>query len=353
MIAYRFAQPLFLCVAIVAALPAKAQTSQAQQEPPEQAGQNRADPPARPSGDAGVFSLVVENDLLYNVDRHYTNGIRASYLTPRGDEPVRARDLATSLPIFTADTDLRVEYALGQSMFTPSDIKVSNPPLDDRPYGGWLYGSLGLIGRTDHVLDQVIVSLGVVGPASLAEQSQKFVHSIIGSPEPQGWDSQLKNEPAVQMFYERSWRSPAFHLPAGVDLDATPHAGGALGNVFTYGNMGMMFRLGQNLPLDYGVQRIFPSLPGSGYFEPVNDVGWYFFAGVDGRAVARNIFLDGNTFADSRSVDKRTYVGDAQFGIAVIVKGVRIAYTHVLRTKEFETQDSADRFGALSVSFRF
>lgn len=66
-----------------------------------------------------------------------------------------------------------------------------------------------------------------------------------------------------------------------------------------------MLRLGQRLPLDYGPPRIQPSLPGSGFFVPPQDrFGWYLFAGVEGRAVARNIFLDGNTFRDSRSVDK-------------------------------------------------
>jgi len=123
--------------------------------------------------------------------------------------------------------------------------------------------------------------------------------------------------------------------------------------VFTYANAGMMLRLGQRLPLDYGPPRIQPSLPGSGFFVPQDGFGWYLFAGVEGRAVARNIFLDGNTFRDSRSVDKEPLVGDLQFGIALTWRNVRLSYTHVLRTREFETQDEADNFGAFSLSVRF
>lgn len=140
---------------------------------------------------------------------------------------------------------------------------------------------------------------------------------------------------------------------SGFGFDATPHAGGALDNVFTYANAGLMLRFGRRLPLDYGPPRIQPNLPGSGFFVPQDGFGWYLFAGMEGRAVARNIFLDGNTFRDSRSVDKELLVGDLQCGIALTWRNVRLSYTHVLRTREFETQDEADEFGAFSLSVRF
>lgn len=301
----------------------------------------------------GIFSLVMENDLFYDTDQHYTSGVRATYLTPKGREPEWVRNAALRLPMFDDKTDLRVEFGLGQSMFTPGDIRLTDPPEGERPYAGWLYASVGVVARTGAVLDQFQLSLGVVGPASLAEQSQKLIHEVINSPEPMGWDHQLKNEPTLQLNYQRSWQSPKLEFPADLALDATPHAGVALGNVYTYANGGAMFRFGQNLPVDYGPPRVQPSLPGSGYFERASDgLGWYLFGGIEGRAVARNIFLDGNTFAKSRSVDKEPLVGDAQFGLAVIVDGVRFAYTHVIRSREYEGQDDNDQFGALSVSFR-
>ena len=202
-------------------------------------------------------------------------------------------------------------------------------------------------------MDQLELSLGVVGSASLAEQTQKFIHEITDSQEPRGWDTQLENEPGVVLTYQRSWRGFVSESVSGFGFDATPHAGGALGNVFTYANAGVMLRFGQRLPLDYGPPRIQPSLPGSGFFAPQEGFGWYLFAGVEGRAVARNIFLDGNTFRDSRSVDKEPLVGDLQFGIALTWRNVRLSYTHVLRTREFETQDEADDFGAFSLTVRF
>jgi lipid A 3-O-deacylase len=334
--------PLLLLTVALTAMPVlgQAQTLVRDGRDPDQ------DPP-------GILSLVMENDLFYDTDQHYTSGVRATYLTPKGREPQWVRNAAMQLPMFDDKTDLRVEFGLGQSMFTPGDIRLTDPPEGERPYAGWLYGSVGVVARTGAVLDQFQVSLGVVGPASLAEQSQKAIHEVINSPEPMGWDHQLKNEPTLQFNYQRSWQSPKLDLPAEFALDATPHAGAALGNVFTYVNTGAMFRFGQNLPVDYGPPRVQPSLPGSGYFEHApGGLAWYLFGGFDGRAVARNIFLDGNTFAESRSVDKETLVGDVQFGLAVIVNGVRFAYTHVIRSREYEGQADNDQFGALSVSLR-
>lgn len=308
----------------------------------------RADEP-----EAGTVSFLFENDLFYDADRNYTNGVRAAWVSSPGETPDWVLNAARGLPFFPQSGTVRTSYALGQSMYTPSDITRENPPLDDRPYAGWLNGSIGLIAETGSRLDQLELTLGVVGPASLAEQSQKIVHQYTGSNEPRGWDTQLENEPGVLLTYQRSWRRFVSETVSGLSFDVTPHAGGALGNIFTYANAGVTVRLGGNLPLDYGPPRIQPSLPGSGFFIPRGDYGWYLFGGVEGRAVARNIFLDGNTFRDSRSVERELFVGDLQFGIAFIWNDMRLSYTHVLRTREFEEQDGGDDFGALSLSVRF
>jgi lipid A 3-O-deacylase len=301
----------------------------------------------------GTLSFVFENDLFYGTDRNYTNGVRAAWLSGPKEAPSLASRVARKFPLFPDGANLRMSYAVGQNMYVPSDITVANPPLGERPYAGWLYGSVGAVAESDHQLDQLQLTVGVLGPTSLARQTQEFVHNVTGSDAPKGWDTQLKNEPGVVLTYQRSWRKFESGSVLGFGFDFTPHAGAALGNVFTYANTGVTFRLGQNLTLDYGPPRIQPSLPGSGYFVPQDGIGWYLFAGVEGRAIARNIFLDGNSFQDSRSVDKNPLVGDFQFGFAVTFEDVRLSYTHVLRSPEFEGQSVRDNFGALSLSIRF
>ena len=306
-----------------------------------------------PEEEGGTFSIIFENDIFADTDRNYTNGIRAEWLSSPMDIPDWVVDAARAFPLFPADGSFRASYAVGQSMYTPRDITQENPPENDRPYAGWLYGSIGLIAENGQRLDQLELTVGIVGPASGAAQTQKAVHEIIDSPIPQGWDHQLKNEPGVVLTYQRSWRGLLASQSSAYGADLTPHAGGAVGNVFTYANAGVTLRAGKNLLLDYGPPRIKPSISGSGYFVPYDGTSWYFFAGVEGRAVARNIFLDGNTFKNSRSVDRNPFIGDVQFGFAMTVQNVRVSYTHVFRTPEFDGQEDPDGFGALSMSVRF
>jgi len=86
--------------------------------------------------------------------------------------------------------------------------------------------------------------------------------------------------------------------------------------------------------------------------RPKGDFSAYAFFTADGRFVAHNIFLDGNTFRDSHSVDKKHWVADLTVGVALIYGRFTLAYTNALRTKEFDGQDRASRFGSVSASFQ-
>ena len=302
------------------------------------------------AGASGVMSLVVENDLFYDSDRNYTNGVALAWVPSDESTPDSIVRMARWVPWFPEEGPVRHGYGFGQNMYTPRDITIANPPAGDRPYAGWLYGAMGVGVETGQQLDQIALTVGVVGPASLARHSQRIVHKAIDTNIPQGWDTQLRNEPGIYVSYQRSWREMAAKTLVGLDFDLTPHIGGALGNVYTYFNTGLTLRYGKNLPLDYGPPRIQPSLPGSGYLVPTHSFDWYLFAGIEGRAVARNIFLDGNTFKDSRSVKKEPFVGDVQWGVAVTLRACRLSFTHVVRTREFESQSERDQFGAFSLS---
>lgn len=318
----------------------------------------RAEFVPEPVDGPGAFTLLFENDIFGALgdDHHYTQGLRFSYLTREGRVWNWVEGGAKALPLFPDDGRLRATYSLGQNLYTPEDIKATEVVVDDRPYAGWLYAAVGLVSDTRHSLDIVEFSVGVVGPAALGEPLQRWVHGIIGSPIPMGWDNQLHNELTLQLFYERKWRfgwRPGWLQRIGLGTDLTPHAGAGLGNVFIQGATGATLRIGSDLPADYGTPRIRPSLPGSEFFVPTRRFSGYLFAGLEARAVARNIFLDGNTFGGSHSVKKFPLVGDFQGGLALVALDTRLAFTYVIRTREFELQNGPDRFGAFSLSFRF
>jgi lipid A 3-O-deacylase len=253
-----------------------------------------------------------------------------------------------------------VGAAFGQSVFTPEDTSSSDLVRNDRPYAGWVYGGISVHADTRRTgsnpspdtLDTVELDIGIVDPYALGRQVQNGVHELIGVAASNGWGHQLDNEPGVMLIGERRWR-PSPWRALGLELDVIPHIGGSLGSVMSFASAGAMFRVGQDLNIDYGPPLIRPSLSGLASVERTADFVWYVFAGAQARVVAHDIFLDGNTFSSSHSVDKKRLVGDFQLGAAIIYHGARLAITQVFRTREFEGQRQADRFGSVSLSIPF
>ena len=310
------------------------------------------EPPAEPA-DMGILVLELENDRFAGQDRHYTNGVRASWITPDGGVPGLLRDVGDLIPFFPGDGELKNSWSIGQNMYTPKDLRATNPDPDDRPYAGWLYVSGGLAEVTERRMDRLQLTLGVIGPASLADKTQKEIHRIVGAPMPRGWDHQLGNEPTLMVSYERQVRALEHATGTGWQMDVIRHWGATLGTPFTLINSGLTLRAGRNLPYGFGPSRIQPALPGSGLFVPRARRGWYVFAGVDVRAVAWNVFLDGSTFRDSPGVDRNPLVGDAQAGAVLSLGRARLTYTHVFRSREFTDQPEREDFGAVSLSWLF
>lgn len=310
--------------------------------------------------DSRRLSVIEENDsLVFDSDEHYTQGLRIGWLGPDvadGSGWNAPFDLLGGvLPVFGAgETERSRRYGLsvGQSFFTPAVISANPPDPTDRPYAGWLYLGADLLQDTDRrMLEHLELQLGVVGPAALGKQVQRQWHELISGTEPEGWDSQLHNEPGIVLSYERKWRF-ALAGDRGSGVDVIPELGGSLGNVFTYGEAGVMLRIGHNLQADYGPARIRPALSGTDYFNRDyldGDFGIYGFVGAQGRAVARDIFLDGNSFRSSPSVDREPLVADLQAGVSVFWgSGMRLDVSVVHRTEEFEHQHGADAFGVVS-----
>jgi Uncharacterized protein conserved in bacteria (DUF2219) len=123
-----------------------------------------------------------------------------------------------------------------------------------------------------------------------------------------------------------------------VRAGVVPSITASLGNVQTYAAAGLMLRVGDELEADFGPPRMRPSISGSNFYQPDGRWGWYVFAGVEGRAVARDIFLDGNTWRESRSVDREVFVADANAGVAVVMPFARLTVSYTARSREFETQ---------------
>ncbi len=302
------------------------------------------------------MSVQWENDgFIEQHDNNYTHGLEVSgaYLMP---PPPWLASLASRFPLYrrNGEFDL-INYSIGQRIFTPADKSSEALVVDDRPYAAHLFvtASLESLMERNGSYDSgnaLQLTVGIVGPAAMGEETQQLAHSLIGQGNPNGWGNQLENEPTLGISYTRIWRiiRPA---SAGLEYGLTPHYTLALGNDHSYAAAGVTLRLGDNLRRDLSPPDINPGFPGLSYFGMAQETNWYGFIGLQGRWVAHNIFLDGNSFGDGHSVEKEPLVGDMQYGIAVLFGGVRIAISNVVRTREFTLQQEDTLHTALNISY--
>jgi hypothetical protein len=311
----------------------------------------------------GFFSFTDENDLWSDPlgthqDRHYTHGTKLTWLASGDDLPRLTRALGKIPTRGMNGASGNAGFTFGQSMFTPENILNPAPILNDRPYAGWLYAGLLFERRATHsdhlaTMESFELDLGIVGHGSLADEAQKFIHSV-RFPEdvPQGWNNQLKDEPGVLLKYARLWRwSPSARL--GNYFDVIPRVGVEVGNVAIFGSAGATARLGWNLPDDFGVQIIdSPAAVNGGLSSRNNSFSAYLFAGADGRLVGHDITLAGNSYQTSQSVQKYDCVNDLSWGFAIQpCRHLEFSYVQVTRSKEFVGQRQKDVFGSFDVKF--
>jgi lipid A 3-O-deacylase len=312
-----------------------------------------------------THTLYFENDLFNGTDSNYTNGVKYSIISPDlsphapdGKLPRRAMEFIHKIPFISKSTPQfkhKVEFSFGQNMYTPADISRSDLIEDDRPYAGWTYISTSYhrINEAEdgmRFMDTVELQLGLVGPQSYAEETQKLVHKLRDLQTPNGWDHQLNNEPGLVIAFERKWLFKPVDTD-GAGYSVLSHMGGTIGNIYTYLNTGAELRFGWNIPEDFGVSLIRPA--GSTRLEVGRKFSTFLFGAVNMRAVARDIFLDGNTFSESHSVDKNYFVYDVAGGLAVSYRNVMLTWTEVRRSKEFKGQEKGHSFGSIAVSYSF
>lgn len=316
---------------------------------------------------SGVFSFYIENDTVANTDRDYTSGLKLSWtsrwIPAPGTEPDDQNtkgwvpSALNMFPFFNSSGDRRaLSISIGQSTYTPEDLTRSDLILNDRPYAGYTYLGFALLRTTPKIMDTLELNIGMIGPHSYAEYIQEGVHKWLGDKEPQGWNNQLKDEVSLELIYERKWRLAASKLGHGFGYDFIPHLGGRFGNVYIYGNTGAELRFGWNPPGDFGTCPIRPGCESNAATDQENNRGRSFgihaFLSIDGRAVLRDIFLDGNTWVDSHSVDKNYFVADLGAGIGISTKLFKLTYGLIYRTKEFKSQPSNGQvFGTLLITF--
>ncbi|WP_066800966.1 lipid A deacylase LpxR family protein [Sphingomonas soli] len=328
--------------------------------------------------DSGEVRIEEEDDFFnpftQRTDRYYTQGLRIEWLRSAeksGDHflPAISHSDWCSLICGKEAADGRVQtgWAIGQNIYTPSTITIARAQPYDHPWAGMLYGSR--IARVSYAApklraqrqDRIELTVGIVGPASLAREAQTEWHRLIRVELPRGWDHQLRNEPVVQLRYGTALRWPQ---EEGGNADVIARGRLNLGNALTSAEAEVTGRIGWNLS-GFGAQTIPFAAPmastGAGPANALSGTRWLasgnLFFRLGGRAVARNIFLDGNTFIDNDiRIDRKPLVPEIASGTEVNLVGrFWLTLSFVRRGSEFRSwrgvSAPAQEFGGITLAW--
>ncbi len=284
--------------------------------------------PLRLSGQSGTYSVRTDNDAFdfwmapwNRPDDEYTSGVHLTYAG--SDAPWWARRALSGLQSCTdRSTACRSSVLeIGQDIYTPFVPANGVASTTQRPNAGWLYLSESAQSVAADRSDALTLTLGVTGPPSLAQLTQHVAHDFGPAyNRPTDWSRQIAFEPGVIVRYEHDAR---FATPADVPLglELVPHAGASLGNVLTDADAGARVRFGWRMS--------HPWLP------PLRDAGFDFLCGVSARAVARNMFLDGNTFQTGPRVGHEPFVESGELGVEIHMRGFALGYRAVTDSREY------------------
>jgi hypothetical protein len=301
------------------------------------------------------FNFYFENDLFAQTDYQYSSGEKVSLLYYIPHNEYSLYDL---LFIDDGAYDSYITFAIANQIFTPCDITTPEPIPDDRPYAGWTYAEAGIHKSSQKTLQSLYLQIGAVGPASHAEDIQKFIHELTGSDLPQGWDNQLKDELGINLRY-------IYKIRYQQDISDTfksviiPYGKAELGNISIQAIAGVTAKIGWHILQDFGESTI--NTGGDTGISTYNEhqnrlkMPWSFslHCNLSSSAIARDIFLDGNTFRESLSIDKKYFVFSTGAGFTARYKRVELDYHYQKHTKHYDTQKVDHGFGSVTLSLLF
>lgn len=276
----------------------------------------------------------------FRPDQEYTHGMALTLGMDRsvGLTGLVGLEAACATGGSDADDCSRGELSLGQHIYTPRrDATVPLP--GERAYAGWLFLRLHDEVATSSAVHGLGVTLGVTGEPSLGRAVQTTWHQVAAWRQPLGWDHQLGFEPGLMLTYEHRRRLLIGRTSGSRVLTLAPSGGVNLGNVRTSAFGRLEARLGWNLPdpLDLSDATSRP------------DVGAWALLALGGELVARDLFLDGNTFENSVQVERRVPLGSLQAGLALHFHHVRLAYVVTTRSRSYETEEGSHTFSSVQL----
>jgi hypothetical protein len=248
-----------------------------------------------------MLSVVWANDVFFQTDRYFTNGLELEYHTQWPEQLAIANllidPMSESGPVYS--------LILTHDIFTPKNV-IGDPAQTDRPYAGVLMAGLKAAHFSAEKKYRFTseISAGLIGEYAGGQFVQNGIHVMLPASEPiPGWTFQIRHTPTAQysVTYEKGILSSEW-----INLDALGNA--RLGLPYTDFKGAGRVRIGK----------------GPDYFSPDHLLSkshdfYYFFIEGGVRTVMYDATLQGGIFNDENPhtmVNINPLVGEWKVGAA-------------------------------------
>lgn len=297
---------------------------------------------AQPGNYKSSFGFRTENDayLGFGSDRYYTNGLFINY-----SHAIRQADTGGNIAKKTWAAEA------GQSIFNAQTGAVPDISYVDRPFAGFLYGSAKMNWFTkDGQQFSAGVSVGTIGPNSLAQDAQELLHDVVGFYEINGWQYQVKNELGVNAQFEYK----RLLARTGESTDFTLSSSATLGTTFTRAAAGVLFRAGD-------INELFQSASSGSRISNeqasiIPEREFFFYTQPMLQVVAYDATIQGGLFRDDKGAVTYTpnrLVYSQELGVKYASERWTLSFAAIFKTKELKSQVKSHQFGSASLYYSF
>jgi len=282
-----------------------------------------------------------ENDVLFRSDNYYTAGLALSY-TNNNLKKTPAQFLLKSK---NSENYTFSGFGFQQRIFTPYSIGEPNSIDHDRPYSAYLLltNFSVLIVPKNHLKLSNEIGIGVMGEAAKGEEVQTFIHSLIGSVTPVGWDNQLENaflidyQFRIEKGFFNDWIASHF-VPFTAARVGTLTNRVQIGLITKWGNKNNFLK-DATLPNKIGKQLVWE---------------WLFEANLQG--VFYDATLEGGLFNDDPNAisNNETISRQYQFRMGVNTYYKRFSFRYMVKFNSTDFNNAViHRYAGLNVGYSF
>lgn len=326
--------------------------------------------------EAGKYRFEFDNDVFIDSDDGVSNAWSFQLHSQVADDWDDIAGFAPFLKSFGAwapglsgdGLNKRISMSLSQLIQTPNDLDDPNPIPNDVAYLGLLTIAAGFIAFNDDEFRGLNVIVGLSGKPTLAEQTQNFVHEVLGAAEiAQGWEHQVDTAPLINVGYMYKKKFYRAGNPAGFAFDASFSGDAKVGNMITEAGVRLETRFGNNMPggfatypdpigrfMQYDARLAPPNVKASSIYGSV---------GLHTTAIEHIILIDGNLIRDDPEiagsmVEKESVVNFVFLGFHYERPSWALHFQHVMTSDFAKTsslsaeEDPENAFSSITFEWR-